>query len=816
MNTKSVALSSLLTLFSFTAMAAGTSVPKGGDFSLEKKWETTGFSMPESVFANANHPWLYVSNVNGADPGFISRVAKDGTVDSLKWATGLSSPTGSDMYNNLLYVADATELHLIDVTSGKIVNSYTANGAISLNDVTIEQSTGVAYVSDVPGGKIFQLKDDKLSLWFESQEIPYPNGVLIQDNTLIVANYAIKNGKGLMRQDWGPDDFGSLFKIDLTTKSVTVMPASVKKGGYDGVIEFNGALVTSSNPSGQILGFDGQQGYLIDSTDKGVADINTDGETLYAPYLLNNKLSAFQSVAWDRITSKQEYLDKAADNYYGDAEGKSIATHDGVIKGIFGGQQLTGNWTWEGEFFCRTSTLGSMDLGADCIQIDVTPNKMRLVLNKGEGMSVVYDKKPANEEISILSTFKIKPELVDLYKKEMLGNQDVVRKEAGTLEMKLFQEQSTPSNFFVFGRNAGAAELSTHSENVEERGIAERVQPALAEAPKTLFLENQLPLLTQDVEIFNADADDVLLFYVFDVQADHREKLIKQLTEHTKSTRLEEGNIRFDFYTVKDNQNTFVIHEHWQNEQAGTFHRAQAYTQKTGELMIEAIGEMPQQLSFVNQIENESKMIQMIGRFHMKPEGRDAFIKAMADVRQGTERETGSLGIRMFDDRNNPNLMFGYERFMDFDAVKFHREQPYEKALIEVATSTLTEPPHAYVLGTALVGEVRAPRKRIVANDEFYSVALFDLDPEQVTSVIAQYQKQIPNARAQEGNVSFNVYPVLDNPKQLAVIEWWESPEQAQQFAATDPLSMETEKLLVHSLKQPIDQYVHVLNERTH
>ena len=49
----------------------------GGGFSLAKKWEVSGFSMPELVFASANHPWLYVSNVDGPAPGFISRVAKD-------------------------------------------------------------------------------------------------------------------------------------------------------------------------------------------------------------------------------------------------------------------------------------------------------------------------------------------------------------------------------------------------------------------------------------------------------------------------------------------------------------------------------------------------------------------------------------------------------------------------------------------------------------------------------------------------------------------------------------------------------------------
>ena len=803
---------------------------QSNDFSLTKKWETSGFKMPESVFASSEHPWLYVSNVNGANPGFISRVAKDGTIDNLKWATGFMAPTGSDLYQNKLYVADVKQLHAIDLTTGKITQSFTADNAISLNDVSIDQKTGDVYISDVPGGKVYRLKNSKLAVWFESSEIPYPNGVLVQNNTLIVANYAVKNGKGLMRQKWGADDLGTLYKIDMATKALTAIPSSAKKGGYDGVIEFNGVLMASSNPTGQILTFDNNQSFLIDATDKGVADINTDGETIYAPYLFNNKLTAYSAVPWDRVTTKNEYLEKGADNYYGDADGMSIATHDGIIKGLFAGVQLTGTWDWKGEYFCRTSILGTMDLGSDCIQIDVTDNKMRLTLEKGTGMSVVYDKKPKNDEITILSTFKIKPEKIELYKKEMLGNQDVVRKEGGTLEMKLFQDKSASGNFFVFGRNAGAASLESHSENVEDRGIAERVGSALVEAPKTLFLINQAPLLTQGVEVYSVEEDDILLFFIFDVKETHRDALLEQLRIHTKLTRQEEGNIRFDFYRLKGSDNTIVLQQQWQNDAAGAFHREQAYTKKTDEMLIDAIGDLEQHAYFVNQIETtkankktmdikknidktQDSMIQMIGRFQMKTEGRATFKSAMLDVVKGTLNEPGALAIRMFEDKNNPNLIFGYERFKDFSAVQYHRNQPYELALIEVAGTALSAPPVAYVFGPAVVKEIRASDERKVESSELYAVALFDIKPDQWDRVVAQYKKQIPNARKHKENISFNVYSVLDNPTQLVVVEWWKSADVARQFSTTDPLSIETGKVLTGSLERPIPEYLHELRE---
>ncbi|WP_055445955.1 antibiotic biosynthesis monooxygenase [Lacinutrix mariniflava] len=572
------------------------------DFSVAIKWELDGFKMPESVYASPNHKWLYVSNTNGAAPGFISRVSKDGVIDNLNWTTGLTAPTGSDIYKNTLYVADQKQVHLINLDNGSIIKSYTDNEAGSLNDLTINQKTGQVFISDVPGGKIYTIENDKLVVWLQSDKIPFPNGVFVENNTLVVANYGLENGEGLMRKEWKPEDFGSLYNIDITSKKVTLITSSNKKGVFDGVTSFNGVLLASSNPTGQLFTFDGDKSYLIDASSKGIADINTDGEIIYAPYIFDNKLIAYQPVSWDRITTKEGYIEKGADNYYGDEGGTSIATSDGIIKGNFGGQELKGTWNWEGEYFCRTSTLGTMDLGSDCIQIDVTDTKMRLILNKGAGMSVVYDKKK-DPEITILSTFKIKSDKIDLFKKEMLANQDVVRKEAGTLEIKLFQDKNNPENFLVFGINEGEKTLESHTEAVDKRGIADRVKSALIEAPKTLFLNNEKPLPTNDFSQIKVDNNEVLLFFIFEIKEGYKEEFVKQLIKHTELTRQEEGNIRFDFYSIKGKENSFALQQRWKNDEAGVTHRKQSYTQVTDKLMKEAIIASSQQEFFVNQIE---------------------------------------------------------------------------------------------------------------------------------------------------------------------------------------------------------------------
>ena len=62
-------------------------------------WEVTGLEAPESALYDKASATIYVSNVAGNAPdkdgnGFISKVAPDGKVTTLKWATGLDAPKG--------------------------------------------------------------------------------------------------------------------------------------------------------------------------------------------------------------------------------------------------------------------------------------------------------------------------------------------------------------------------------------------------------------------------------------------------------------------------------------------------------------------------------------------------------------------------------------------------------------------------------------------------------------------------------------------------------------------------------------------------
>ncbi|SDW83076.1 hypothetical protein SAMN05444411_102265 [Lutibacter oricola] len=306
-----------------------------------------------------------------------------------KWIEGLSGPCGSDLYQGKLYVADQKFVRIIDVEKGKIIKSIKSETAVSLNDVSIT-SEGKVFISDVPGGKIYTINNNKLEIWLESAEIHHPNGVLVQGEDLIVVDF----GKEMNAKST-TDIPGSVYKVNISNKSVKLVSTGKKLGKLDGVVSQDRGLFISAPFTKEIYFVDNNNRYLIKNSPFGAADINSDGKNLYLPYIFGNKVASYKIVKekWHRITSKEEYLKKCADVYYGEKGGKSVATKNGIIKGNFDGKELKGTWDWNGTFFSRISTIGDIDLGHDDLVIEVTPTKMRLTLQKGAGISVVYSKK---------------------------------------------------------------------------------------------------------------------------------------------------------------------------------------------------------------------------------------------------------------------------------------------------------------------------------------------------------------------------------------------------------------------------------------
>ncbi len=218
----------------FLLSAALTSAACVGASAAPKElWSLDGFMNPESVYADGAGGY-FVSNVNGAPTdkdgnGFISKVSADGKMTTLKWIEGMNAPKGMVMNGGKLYVSDIDQLIEIDPAAGKITASYPAEGAVFLNDTAVDEA-GNVYVSDIAKRKIWQLKDGKMAVWYEKDDLMHPNGLRIEGGKLIVAGW----GKE-MQDDGSTKVAGNLFTIDLATKELANLGSGAGIGNLDGL-----------------------------------------------------------------------------------------------------------------------------------------------------------------------------------------------------------------------------------------------------------------------------------------------------------------------------------------------------------------------------------------------------------------------------------------------------------------------------------------------------------------------------------------------------------------------------------------------------
>lgn len=154
-------------------------------------WVAKNLPVPESVLYDASSNLLYVSLIDGVGnvkdgKGGIAVLNADGTVRSGDWVTGLNAPKGLARFKDKLYVADLTAVVTIDIKTGKIVHKLEIEGAVFLNDLTVDKK-GTLYVSDTRTNKVYRIKNDKYSLYLDN--VSSANGLKwIKNNLYILAN----------------------------------------------------------------------------------------------------------------------------------------------------------------------------------------------------------------------------------------------------------------------------------------------------------------------------------------------------------------------------------------------------------------------------------------------------------------------------------------------------------------------------------------------------------------------------------------------------------------------------------------------------
>jgi outer membrane protein assembly factor BamB len=283
---------SYFAILAFAAVVAAC----GNTHEPTRQWEASGFQNPESAVPDVTAGVIYVSNVAGKPDGkdgngFISKLSPDGKMITEKWITGLDAPKGLALYGGRLFVADIDKLVEIDIATGTIAARHEATGAKLLNDVAADDDGGV-YVSDWPGNAIWRYADGTFEKWLESDKLLCPNGLLVENDRLIVAAW------GAMEADFSTKIPGHLLAVSLTDKTISDLGDGKPVGNLDGLEAFDGdTYLVTDWVAGKVFQIDqsGKATQLL-KLSQGSADLNYDPETRIAiiPMMVEGKVVAYK------------------------------------------------------------------------------------------------------------------------------------------------------------------------------------------------------------------------------------------------------------------------------------------------------------------------------------------------------------------------------------------------------------------------------------------------------------------------------------------------------------------------------------------
>ena len=215
----------------------------------------TGFENPESAPWDSATGKFYVSNIGPGpiDPmgrapdGYISTISSAGKLETAKWVTGLRSPKGIHRWGDALLVADVGQAVVIDVAAAKIraTIDLDAIGAKFPNDVTVDDRTGDAYISDTARDAIYRIPQAtmKPEVWLESPALENPNGLYLDGDKLMVAGYG-KDPDGDGPAARGP---GRVLVVDMATKAVTPLGNMAPLGNLDGIEKLDANWIVGDN-----------------------------------------------------------------------------------------------------------------------------------------------------------------------------------------------------------------------------------------------------------------------------------------------------------------------------------------------------------------------------------------------------------------------------------------------------------------------------------------------------------------------------------------------------------------------------------------
>ena len=151
---------------------------------------------------------------------------------------------------------------------------------------------GGIYASDMFKNRIYQLKNENITIWKQSKLLDSPNGLLIEGNYLIIACW------GKIKSGFDTEIKGKLIKVNLKTREIEKFFSTRPIGNLDGIVfNKNNGYLSTDWINGKLFSIN-KKGIVTNSfkVNKGAADLEIlmHKNLILIPMMKNNNLTAFQ------------------------------------------------------------------------------------------------------------------------------------------------------------------------------------------------------------------------------------------------------------------------------------------------------------------------------------------------------------------------------------------------------------------------------------------------------------------------------------------------------------------------------------------
>jgi DNA-binding beta-propeller fold protein YncE len=248
----------------------------------------TAFRGPESVVYDRQNNCLYVSDFNrnpkngeNYNNDCVSKVDLKGTVTEKEFVGNLTSPTGLCIHNGILYIVERFGIIQFNIANKQVETRYRINGPGFINDIAVND-TGDIYVTVSDKEMIYRIHNGAVEKWLESPELAGINGIIVDDDRLIV----------------GITGDSCLKSVTLNDKKIGII-ARFPSGTLDGVKKYGkGYLVSHFEGNIYHVGNDGKVTELLNTREQKYycADFEfIEEQGLFViPALRNNSLVAYR------------------------------------------------------------------------------------------------------------------------------------------------------------------------------------------------------------------------------------------------------------------------------------------------------------------------------------------------------------------------------------------------------------------------------------------------------------------------------------------------------------------------------------------